>query len=357
MMKNFLLLGLFAPISLLGQSLNGVESVEYDPVNGQYLASRGGSSIVAIAPDETLSYFGSGLNADYGMEVMGNTIYCVTGSTIKGYDLTTEMEVVDVTIPGASFLNGLANNGNGLLWVTDFGNGRIIEVDVSNMSSPTTNVIVSNTGCTPNGVVYDEANFRLLFVCWGGGAAIKEVDLSNNMVSNVVANTGVGNIDGIDQDGLGNYYISHWSPAGITKYTNDFAISSNVSVPGISQPADICYAIPTDTLAIPGGNQVIFVGFDNSVGIESIDQETGFSIYPNPANETTSITYQLERKEKVQLDILDTSGRLVVNLISGEQSQGDHRVLFTGLDIENGTYVCSLNKGGVITSSTFIYQK
>lgn len=356
-MKKFLLIALLSPLAGIGQSLSGVESVEFDPVNHQYLASRGGTSIVAIAPDESLSYFGSGLNADYGMEVMGNTIFCVTGSTVKGYDLTSETQVMTVTIPGASFLNGLTNDGNNTLWVTDFGNGRIIEIDVSNMGAPTTNVIVSNTGCTPNGVVYDEANYRLIFVCWGGSAAIKQVNLSNNMVSNIVANTGVGNIDGIDQDGLGNYYIAHWSPSGITKYTNDFAISSDITVPGISSPADICYAIPTDTLAIPGNNQVIFVGFDNSVGIDQIDQETGFSIYPNPANEKTSITYQLENSEEVRLDILDTSGRIVANLVSGEQATGDHRVLLTGLDIKNGTYICSLTKGAQTTTSTFIYQK
>ena len=44
-MKKFFIVGLLAPLATLAQNLNGVESVEYDPVNHQYLASRGGNSI------------------------------------------------------------------------------------------------------------------------------------------------------------------------------------------------------------------------------------------------------------------------------------------------------------------------
>lgn len=356
-MKKFFVALLLAPISMFAQSLNGVESVEYDPVNNRYLASSDASSIVSIAPDGSLSHFGSGLDADYGMEVMGNTLFAVAGSTVKGYDLTTEMEVMSASIPGASFLNGLTNNGNSTLWVTDFGNGRIIEIDASDFGSPTTNVIVNSTGCTPNGIVYDEANYRLIYVCWGGSASIKQVDLSNNQVSNVVANTGVSNIDGIDQDNNGNYYISHWSHNGITKYNNDFSSSESVSTPSLSSPADICYAVETDTLAIPGNNQVIFVGFDNTTGMEMIDQKVGFNVYPNPASESSSINYKLENAETVSLRILDSSGKLVSELANGFQSAGSYRVMLTGLGLESGTYLCSLTKGAKTTSSTFIYKK
>jgi hypothetical protein len=356
-MKKFFVVLLLAPATVLAQSLSGVESVEYDPINDRYLASSDNTSIVEIAPDGTLSHFGSGLDADYGMEVMGNTLFAVTGSTVKGYDLTTEMEVMRASIPGASFLNGLTNNGNSTLWVTDFGNGRIIEIDASNFGSPTTNVIVNSTGCTPNGIVYDEANYRLIFVCWGSSAAIKQVDLSNNQVSNLVANTGVGNIDGIDQDNDGNYYISHWSPNGITKYNNDFSSSEAVTTPSLSSPADICYAMGPDTLAIPGGGQVVFVGFETSVGIEEPIAEADFGIYPNPANGGSIINLEMAAADKVVLTLHDVAGKLIAELMNGTLQTGNHQFGLSDLELTDGTYICKLNKGGSTTSSKFIYTK
>ena len=356
-MKKFFVVLLMAPFGLFAQSLNGVESVEYDPINNRYLASSDATSIVSIAPDGSLSHFGSNLDADYGMEVMGNTLFAVSGSSVKGYDLTTEMEVMSAGIPGASFLNGLTNDGNSTLWVTDFGNGRIIEIDASNFGSPSTDVIVASTGCTPNGVVHDEPNNRLVFACWGGNAAIKQVDLSNNMVSNVVANTGVGNIDGIDKDNQGNYYISHWNPNGVTRYTNDFSSSEAVTTPSLSSPADICYALGPDTLAIPGGNQVVFVGFETTIGIETVEEKNGFSINPNPVTESSTINYELEGTETVSLRILDASGKLISELVNGSQSTGIYRVSVAGLGLENGTYICSFTKGATTSTSTFIYTK
>ncbi|MDP6909332.1 MAG: hypothetical protein QF371_07500, partial [Flavobacteriales bacterium] len=148
----------------MAQSLSGVESVEYDPVNNQYLTSADGSSIVAIAPNGALSYFGSGLLADYGMEVVNGTLFTVAGSTIKGYSLSTATEVMSHPIAGAGFLNGMGNNGADKLWVSDFSTKKIIEVDISNLNSPSSSVVVANTVSTPNGIVYDGANNRILFV-------------------------------------------------------------------------------------------------------------------------------------------------------------------------------------------------
>ena len=67
--------------------------------------------------------------------------------------------------------------------------------------------IVSNTVSTPNGIVYDGENNRLIFVNWGSNAAIKAVDLSDNSVSTLTTTT-LGNCDGIDNDSYGNYYVS-----------------------------------------------------------------------------------------------------------------------------------------------------
>ncbi|MFT5280463.1 MAG: hypothetical protein ACI9P8_002107 [Bacteroidia bacterium] len=317
-MKNLFVVLLALPLGVFAQSLNGVESVEYDPINNRYLASSDNTSIVAIAPDGTLSHFGSGLDANYGMEVMGNTLFAIVGTHV-------------------------------------YGNDRIYEIDASDLGSPTSSMVVTSTNYQPNGVYHDAANNRLLYVTWGTGRVV-EVDLTDYSQT-LIVNVGVNSIDGIDSDNDGNYYLAHWSPAGITKYNNDFSSSENISVLGISSPADICYALGPDSLAIPGGNQVRFVGFESAVGIEQSVSNQELNIYPNPAGRNSVITYNLEGEEKVTLTLHDVSGKLISELASGTHQPGTYTIALAGFDLAEGTYVCKLNKSGVTTSSTFIYSK
>lgn len=356
-MKKLIFFLCLSPVALLGQSLSGVESVEYDASNNRYLASSDNTSIVSIAPDGSLSHFGSGLDASYGMEIMGNTLFCIEGSHILGYDLTSATEVMDLNIAGTGFLNGMGSDATtDRLWVSDFSNDRIYEIDASDLGNPSSNMVISNTLYQPNGVYHDAVNNRLLYVTWGTGRVV-EVDLTDYSEA-LVVNVGVNSIDGIDSDSQGNYYLSHWSPAGITKYNNDFSASENVPVPGISSPADICYAQGPDSLAIPGNGQVLFVGFESTVGVlDRSTPDTELSIVPNPAGTSTVITYHLEKTEDVTLTIHDNLGRKIADLVSGEKSAGRHSIRLSGLNLSDGTYFCKMNKGGSSTTLTFTYTK
>lgn len=330
--------------SVSAQSLSGVESVEYDPVNNRYLASSDNSSIVAIAPNGGLSYFGSGTAADYGMEVVGNTLFAIVGSTVRGYDLTSESQVMNVSITGASFLNGMASNGTNKLWVSDFSGFDIYEIDISNLNSPSYNMVANQsdlgTSNQPNGLVYDEANNRILIANWGSNAPIKAMGLISYNVTTVVANTGVGSIDGIDKDAQGNWYISSWSPARITKYSNDFTTSEVITVSGITNPADICYSPETDTLAIPGGNQVLFVGFENSsVGIDEENFES-YEIQYHSGNPV--VKFDLAQSQDVVMEIIDLNGRLVHPVLEGQQPKGAQTVVLSSIGLYSGAYICRM---------------
>jgi hypothetical protein len=337
-MKNYLLTILASALtaSVFGQSLAGVESVEYDPINNRYLTSSDNSSIVAIAPNGALSHFGSGTDASHGMEVIGDKLYAINGSTIKCYDLNTELEVWSQAISGAAFLNGMASNGADSIWFTDFSNKDILVMDVNDHQNYST--LVANTVETPNGIVYDGANNRCLFVTWGNPAHVKAMNLNTNNLTYVVQNVGVGNIDGIDNDSDGNWFISSWSPARITKYSNDFGTSEVITVPGISSPADICYATETDTLAIPGGNQVLFVGFETStVGIEEENFET-YSVYYQSGYPV--VQFELNEIQEATMEIFNTQGQSVYKVLEGNQPNGLHKVVLSSIGLYSGTYLC-----------------
>ena len=330
---------------LMSQNYQSAESVEYDPVNNQWLIANG-SRIIADDGEGNLSYFGTG-NASHGMEVLGNTLFAVASNAIKGYDLTSEEEVMNLQIPGVSFLNGLSNDGLNTLYVSDFSAGKIYSIDVSDLLNPTFIEIVSDTGGTPNGVLFDENNNRLLFVTWGSNAKVKAVDLSNNMVSTIIT-TSLSNIDGIDDDSDGNYYISSWSPARITKYNNDFSVSEIVETPSLNNPADIGYSKSTDVLGIPMGSSVIFV----DLAVLSVsDKDTNpfdYLISSNPINELSYFQFSLNDVETVTIKIYSSMGKLIKTVLNEEKSAGTYQISLSELKLSSGVYYSKLStKRGV----------
>ncbi len=339
---------------LHGQSLNGAESAEYDAVGNRWFVSTG--DIVVIESNGTLSFFGNATGS-YGLEILGNTLFAVGSGVVKGYDLTTADEVMSVSIPGAGFLNGLTNDGVDKLYVTDFGNDRIHEIDVADLSNVTSSVAVSNTLTTPNGIVYDATNDRLLYTSWAGSnAKIRAVDRSDFSVSEVVT-TNVGAIDGIDDDSDGNYYISSWAPARITKYSADFTNPETISTPFISNPADIGYAMETDTLAIPIGSNVVFVGFDQTPSSTNqlSSQDFQLSVYPNPSQGQSVIEFYLDRSEEITLELVDQLGINHYTVLSGKQIKGKNLVSLAGHDFPAGQYYVVLStKAGRETTSMFL---
>ncbi len=330
---------IFCFLGSINAQFSAAESAEYDASQNRWLVSNG--NIIAIAADGTTSTFGNAL-ANYGLEIMGDNVFAVQGNGIRGYDLVSTDQVMTINIPGANFLNGLGSDGVDNLYVSDFGSNKIHQVNVADLSNPVITTIVDDTQTTPNGVIYDGPNNRLLFTSWSGSnAPITAVDLTDFSLSNAVTTT-VGRIDGIDEDSEGNYYISSWSPARIIKYNNDFSAAPiTITTPFISSPADIGYAKETDSLAIPIGSNVVFVDLapDTISGIEHLKKENfQLVVSPNPSRGAAQINFFLEKSQAVDLILFDQEGKLQSILLEGIQSYGYHKISLAGHSFSAGQY-------------------
>ena len=349
-----LILAMMSFVFTEAQTLQNVESVEYDEVGNRFFVSNS-NNIIARNNDASLSFFGEGA-ATAGMEVMGNTLFAVDGGTIKGYDLTTGVEVMSVALPGAVFLNGMTNDGSENLYVTDFSLKKIYKVHVADFSTPSAEVILEDTESTPNGIIYDEENNRLIFVTWGNNATIKAMDLSNNTLSTLTT-TPYGNIDGIDEDNEGNYYISYWSSGThISKYDANFADPpQTITVSGLSSPADICYAKAIDTLAIPhSGNKLTFIDFNEVTSVKEpfLAENLRLQVYPNPMQENSRIQFYLETPSEVSLRLYDEKSQLLAVLMEGKQVNGQHQILLQDLGLPKGILFLHL----AIASDTKVFK-
>ena len=68
--------------------------------------------------------------------------------------------------------------------------------------------------------------------------------------------------------------------------------------------------------------------------------------YPNPFSSTTTISFQQNQSEKVELTLKDITGKtLSVILSKQELPPGDYQIQFDGGEVAAGTYLLELRKG------------
>jgi hypothetical protein len=81
------------------------------------------------------------------------------------------------------------------------------------------------------------------------------------------------------------------------------------------------------------------------------------SVYPNPFNVSTTITFELARRGNVSLAVHDVLGRQVAVLEDGVMDAGEHRVVFDGGGLASGIYFCTLRSGGKVATGKMVLLK
>lgn len=340
--------------SLSGQSYVAAESAEYDPINDRWYVSNG-NSIIIDDGSNNLSFFGDG-KSNAGMEMCNGYIFCVDGTAIVGYDVNTELEVCRVDFPDSGYLNGLTNNGDGILYATDFLKRTIYEINVKDIESPIGSLLVEGLPSTPNGIVYDKINDRLIYVSFSNDAIIYSVDIETKHIG-AIANPPYGSLDGIDEDNEGNYYISSYSDNVIFRYDRFFnQIPEVLATPILNNPADLGYSLETDTYAIPMGDRVLFISRTLSTE-EGIDTKNTLDIYPNPIKSHASIHFNIQEKTNIALEIQNQIGQTVKTLYKGILLAGNHKMNLSNANLSNGIYYVSLKSEKQSLTKKFIVSK
>lgn len=309
MRKSILSILIFLSTAVAAQTYSGPESVEYDYANNRWLiANTTSHQVIARNSAGALSVFVSGLvSGPYGIEIVGDTLFCCSGSSIKGYLLSNGSPVFNLNV-GATFLNGITHDDLGNLIATDFSAKKIYKVNIGNA---TATVIASNLTQSPNGIIFDAPNNRCVFVNWGNAAPIKAIDLSNNAVT-ILTNTNLSNCDGIALDNQGNFYVSAWGTQTINKFNGSFTGSPITVATGLNNPADIFYNTLSDTLGIPnsGNNTVDFIGF-STTAIEGNFTEDEILVASNAATSTLFISVKLKKASSIVTSLIGSDGRLI----------------------------------------------
>jgi sugar lactone lactonase YvrE len=166
----------------------GPEAVRYDPDQDVYFVGNWGSDrnpskadndgyISRMRPDgtvENLRFIAGGtggvtLHSPRGMYIVGDTLWAADFDAVRGFDRRTGklLATVDFSKLDNGFLNDVAADATGTIYVTDTGRNKVYRVQ----GGPT--VVVSDSALAgPNGITWDASNRRFLIVPYGGGHTI-----------------------------------------------------------------------------------------------------------------------------------------------------------------------------------------
>ena len=252
-------IGLFIMLLLskliLGQTLNSPESVVYDDVNNRYLVSNtGNGDVIAVSEDGTLDYFNQGASESIrGITIVDDRLYAAGDEGLLCFELTTGNVVFTVAIQEGEFLNDIAADGDGMLYISD--DNDLYKVNPALQ----TYTLYLSTLSGSNGLLYDAVNNKMI-VTQEDPARLSTIDLSDGSVTDIVT-TPAQWLDGLARDRQGRIYFTSWETFNVYRYDPDFAESAEIFSSGFSGPADLFCDWDNDVLAIPdmSSNELVLI--------------------------------------------------------------------------------------------------
>jgi DNA-binding beta-propeller fold protein YncE len=196
----------------------------------------------------------TGLNAPKGMVIYNNNKLYVSDITdLVEIDIANGKIIKRLNVPGSAFLNDVASDNQGNIYVSDTGTNTIYKLDTNLKDNTSLQVWLQNPELNgPNGLHFDNNKNKLIVVS-KSGAGMKVVDLENKTISSLGKEgrtTPVGGLDGIESDATETHYYVTDNPAGKV-YT------VNADGTGYGTLIDLQRQGTADLEFIPGQNMIV----------------------------------------------------------------------------------------------------
>ncbi|SMO51766.1 SMP-30/gluconolactonase/LRE family protein [Fodinibius sediminis] len=263
-------------VTVIDEGLAGPEAVRYDPDQDVYFISNfngpGGEAdsngyIARARPDGTVDSlkFMTGtkeapLHAPRGMYITGDTLLVADVKGVHSFNKRTgaQLSFTDFTEFEPGFLNDVAVDPAGVVYVTDTGQARVYQMRGQQVS-----IAVDTLENPPNGITFDPDSNRLVLAPWNGGRVFPSFTTENTTPQDFITVTSGGNFDGIEPYN-GSFLAASQNDSSLYLISSD--MESRAIIKTAPSPADIALDTKRNQVAVPYINL-------NRVDIWQIDQE------------------------------------------------------------------------------------
>jgi sugar lactone lactonase YvrE len=166
----------------------------------------------------------SGLSAPKGMRSAGSTLWVSDIDRVVSIDINSGKILKKYKVEGAKFLNDVAISSDGTVYISDMFTNTIFQLKDEVVSV----LLKSEELENPNGLLV--VNDTLFVTTWGPGLSMK--DFSTTAPGRLLAinrktleitkeSERLGNLDGLEVDELGHFYVSDWIAGKIFKINHN----------------------------------------------------------------------------------------------------------------------------------------
>jgi len=103
-------------------------------------------------------------------------------------------------------------------------------------------------------------------------------------------------------------------------------------------------------------NYIYHITFPTFVSVKPVDIAKDVTVSPNPASEYANVQVMLNNASKVEVNVYDVMGKLVMTNNFGQQSTGSHIYKINTSSLPAGVYVFNVQAGGSQTSKKVIVK-
>jgi len=240
------------------------EAVRYDPDQDVYFVGNWGTGsasatdnngyISRMKPDgqiETMRFIAGGTNrvvlhAPRGMYIVGDTLWVADADAVRGFNKRTGERIanIDFSAFDRGFLNDVAADATGTVYVTDTGRNKLYKVQGE--GGPT--LVVSDTTLgSPNGITWDAANNRFIIVPYGGFKGIRGWAPGSSTMTVVGVSTGA-KYDGVEVLSGGRVLVSSQADSSLHIFSGN---TGHAIIHTLGPPADIAVDTKRNRVAVP----------------------------------------------------------------------------------------------------------
>ncbi len=327
-------------LKVFARGFQGASGNAFDSQGNLFQSNISGNFVSKVTPDGQVTTFtASGITCPVGVAIdKEDNLYVCNCCGTQGNTIRKVTPNGTSTLFASSSLfscpNGITFDDEGMLYVSNFGNGRVLTIDPNGRVSTLATVPGGNNGHLTYSAAHDA-----LFVASHGSSKIYKLTKGGQLSE--IAGSGVrGNRDG--DASMATFSRPNgiaMTPDGDTLYVNSSVPTTDVGGRTLN---------PSLLRMVTGLNSLI-----TDIDEPEIEEEIGFSFSPNPVDEILYLNISSKDNLQGQFSIYDSTGR-VLRSWDSKLLEGNQQQKVNVSELQAGSYVLKFQYQEKILSKIFM---